>query len=186
MDHFCAYCFQSLLNHFNQEVDPIKINFKSEEYPLFVTWKILAKEEYVLRGCIGNFSPMELESGLREYALNSALYDSRFDPISINEIHKLQVGISLLTEFQVCTANDWEIGVHGIWIDFSNERGQKFSSTFLPEVALEWNWDRQETLQHLVRKAGSSIQQVRDLKVTRYKSLKGSMTYQQYLEYSGR
>ena len=104
--------------------------------PLFVTWKILREQEYVLRGCIGNFSPMELESGLREYALVSALKDSRFDPISMNEIHKLQVGISLLTDFEVCTHNDWEIGVHGIWIDFMRE-DKSFLLLFYQK--LHWN-----------------------------------------------
>jgi uncharacterized protein (TIGR00296 family) len=127
---------------------------------------------------------MDLEKGLREYALVSALKDSRFDPISLEEIQKLQVGISLLTDFEECQSKDWEVGVHGIRINFNNDMGQNFCSTFLPEVAQEWNWDREETLKQLVRKAGSSMQQVRNLKVTRYKSLKGTMTYQEYLEYT--
>lgn len=33
--------------------------------------------------------------------------------------------------------NDWEIGVHGIRIEFHNERGIKRTATYLPEVAEE-------------------------------------------------
>jgi len=33
--------------------------------------------------------------------------------------------------------NDWEIGVHGIRIEFQNERGMRRTATYLPEVAEE-------------------------------------------------
>lgn len=32
---------------------------------------------------------------------------------------------------------DWDIGVHGIRIEFLNERGAKRTATYLPEVAPE-------------------------------------------------
>lgn len=129
---------------------------------------------------------MDLKQGLREYSLRSALQDSRFNPITLDEIINLQVGISLLTDFEECLKDDWEIGIHGIWIDFKNSRGKKFSSTFLPEVAMECNWTREETLIQLVRKAGASFNNIQDLKITRYKSLKGKMSYQEYIEYTSR
>ena len=116
--------------------------------------------------------------------MRSALNDSRFTPITRLEIPNLQVGISLLTEFEVCDLYDWEIGVHGIWIDYSF-KNFRFSSTFLPQVAQEQNWTREETLISLVKKAGSNIDaiNINHLKVTRYKSLKGSMTFKEYLEW---
>jgi len=43
---------------------------RSQNYPLFVTWNIIARGGYKsLRGCIGTFEPQELEYGLRSYAL---------------------------------------------------------------------------------------------------------------------
>lgn len=39
---------------------------------------------------------MNLHSGLKEYALTSALKDTRFDPISREELPKLTVSVSIL------------------------------------------------------------------------------------------
>ena len=107
--------------------------------------------------------------------------DSRFPPIEFEEISKLQVGISLLTDFEKCHFNDWEIGVHGVWIDFKfNNRS--YSSTFLPQVAKEQNWTKEETISFLIKKAGCTAACIahEDLSVTRYRSLVRSMSYQQY------
>lgn len=64
--------------------------------------------------------------------------DPRFDPISRDEMPRLQVSVSILTNFEEA-ANylDWEIGKHGIRIEFEREKGFKGSATFLPEVASE-------------------------------------------------
>ena len=62
--------------------------------PLFVTWKIGRDQR--LRGCIGTFSEMNLHNGLKEYALTSALKDSRFDPITRDELPRLTVSVSIL------------------------------------------------------------------------------------------
>lgn len=59
-----------------------------------MTWQI--GREKRLRGCIGTFSAMRLHSGLREYAITSALKDSRFAPISRDEFSRLTVSVSIL------------------------------------------------------------------------------------------
>jgi uncharacterized protein (TIGR00296 family) len=90
-----------------------------------------------LRGCIGTFEPAQLSDILGKYALISALEDNRFDPISLEDVKTLNVGVSLLVYFQKGKkALDWEIGRHGIVIDF-NFKGRDYSATFLPEVAAE-------------------------------------------------
>jgi len=63
--------------------------------PIFVTWKI--KDE--LRGCIGTFAPAQLSTILSKYALISALEDDRFDPVSLDEVKTLNVGVSFLVKF---------------------------------------------------------------------------------------
>lgn len=64
--------------------------------------------------------------------------DSRFKPISNDELNRLHVTISILLHFEDGKDyNDWEIGVHGIRIEFQNERGMKRSATYLPKVAEE-------------------------------------------------
>jgi uncharacterized protein (TIGR00296 family) len=104
--------------------------------PLFVTWKIGRDQR--LRGCIGTFSELSLHSGLKEYALTSALKDSRFDPISRDELPRLTVSVSILQGFEEARDYlDWTLGVHGIRIEFLNERGSKRTATYLPNVATE-------------------------------------------------
>ena len=76
--------------------------------PLFVTWKI--GREKRLRGCIGTFSPIKLHNGLKEYALTSALKDTRFDPVSKDELSRLTCAVSLLTNFEDAKDYlDWEV-----------------------------------------------------------------------------
>ena len=133
----CSYCFHVLYCQlFTRERPPLPTMFRDESYCLFVTWKIGREER--LRGCIGTFSPLPLHSGLQEYALTSALKDSRFSPISPDEFPRLTCAVSLLVGFEPAHDwRDWEIGVHGIRIEFVNERGHHRSATYLPEIAEE-------------------------------------------------
>lgn len=68
----------------------------------------------------------------------SAVKDSRFSPITREELTKLHVSVSILRHFEDGTDfKDWEVGVHGIRIEFHNEKGSKRTATYLPEVAQE-------------------------------------------------
>ena len=79
----------------------------------------------------GTFSPLNLHDGLKEYAITSALRDSRFDPIHKDELSKLNCSVSLLTDFEKAKSwKDWLIGTHGIKIEFLNEKGHKRSATY--------------------------------------------------------
>ena len=139
-----------------------------------------------MRGCIGTFSPDNLEKNLHNYSLVAALKDRRFSPITVNEIPKLNCGISLLTNFEDAKdCYDWEIGKHGIRI-FFDENGRNFSATFLPEVPIEHKMDKNTTLEHLIRKAGywGELEEVdKKIKLRRYQSIKLFMTYEEYLNY---
>ena len=175
----CYYCFDSLICYYNQTEIPHP-SFEDVKYPLFVTWK----KNNQLRGCIGNFSPLSLVTGLRQYALKSALEDTRFTPIGLHELEELSVGISLLVDFEPAShVYDWNVGEHGIWIEFQLY-GRTCTSTFLPEVASEQEWNHQETIDNLLRKGGfkgkinESIRQ--GIQVTRYKSSKVECHYNDY------
>ena len=68
----------------------------------------------------------------------SAMKDSRFNPVTRDELPKLHVSVSILCHFvDAADFLDWEIGVHGIRIEFYNERGSKKTATYLPEVPRE-------------------------------------------------
>jgi len=159
------------------------------KFPLFVTWKIRSKSDWRLRGCIGTFSPKELARGLKEFALTSALRDSRFSPMVYSEVPDLMCDVSLLTDFEPAKhTEDWKIGVHGIQIDFvdPNSRGKSYSATYLPEVASEQGWSKSQTIEELIAKSGykqSITSRLKEnIKVTRYQSSKASLTYPEYLD----
>jgi AMMECR1 domain-containing protein len=50
---------------------------------------------------------------------------------------------------------DWTIGTHGLRISFTYH-GRRYGSTYLPDVAREQGWTKEETIVSLMRKAGWS------------------------------
>ncbi|CAN9509428.1 unnamed protein product [Ophioblennius macclurei] len=180
----CCFCFDVLYCHLYGHHPPRTPRFTNDPYPLFVTWKIGRDKR--LRGCIGTFSAMNLHSGLREYTLTSALKDSRFPPMTRDEMPRLFCSVSLLTNFEdVGDYLDWEVGVHGIRIEFFNEKGSKRTATYLPEVAEEKGWDHIQTIDSLLQKGGYKAPITNDfrktIKLTRYHSEKMTMGYAEYI-----
>ncbi|KAJ2237018.1 hypothetical protein H4R99_001232 [Coemansia sp. RSA 1722] len=186
----CRFCFDVLIAHLtgNNNATGIQADFDTgTEYPLFVTWDKHSSRDgdSRLRGCIGNFSPMELSNGLRDYALTSALHDSRFRPISLREVPFLSCTVSLLTDFEKAKdCMDWEVGKHGVWIEFRGNRGERRTATFLPQIASEQGWSKTETIDHLLRKGGYQGPVGDDvyeaIKLTRYQSQKAELSYDDY------
>lgn len=121
--------------------------------------------------------------------------------------------MSFLTDFEDAQSYlDWEVGTHGIRISFPHpslipstttsseapspigspspvglrERHQ-FSATYLPNVAPEQGWDREETIDSAIRKAGWDGQITDDLRrnlnVRRYQSRKCTVGWGEYVEW---
>ena len=177
------YCFQSIINHINHKKLPkFPKTLEDKTYPIFVTWKI--GKEKNLRGCIGTFSASPLSKLLQKYSLISAFQDTRFDPIKKSEIPDLHLSLSFLHDYQKQKKwDDWEIGVHGIIIEFRDNHGEELQATFLPEVAKEQGWDKGETVKCLVRKAGyfgDYRDVLKKIRLTSYRSLKGHMSYEEF------
>jgi len=187
----CVYVFDTLLSHFHRTpVDPPK--FPNDKFPLFVTYHKESSrpfDEPSLRGCKGTFAPREIHTGLAEFSLISALKDTRFSPVTVPELPKLHCSVSLLTDFEEASdLHDWEIGTHGIIVDFEHN-GRSLSATYLPEVAPEQEWNKYETLESLLRKAGYSgpisdgILHTMSIRLTRYQSSQSKMTYKDYKKF---
>ena len=156
------------------------------ESPLFVTWnKVYPHTPPRLRGCIGTFESQTLASGLSSYALTSAMGDTRFNPVTLSELPRLEVAVTLLTDFETCSdPMDWELGVHGLKVSFYHHH-KRYGATYLPDVAVEQGWTKEETLLSLMRKAGwlgrrEKWREVGDLKVVRYQGKKESVDYEEY------
>lgn len=159
------------------------------ESPLFVTWNTVSSRSgnTNLRGCIGTFEAQELEDGLSSYAITSAIHDTRFNPISKRELPSLEVAVTLLTDFEDCDdAMDWELGTHGIRISF-RDGGRRYGSTYLPDVAPEQGWTKEETMVSLIRKAGWMGKKDKwhdlDLKVVRYQGKRIDLRYPEFKQF---
>ncbi|KAK3689820.1 AMMECR1 domain-containing protein [Podospora appendiculata] len=153
--------------------------------PLFVTWNTVTPRQGTnLRGCIGTFEAQPLSTGLSSYALTSALHDTRFSPVSARELPTLEVAVTLLTDFEdAADAMDWDLGTHGIRISFTYH-GRRYGATYLPDVAVEQGWTKEETLVSLMRKAGWMGRKDKwaevELKVVRYQGKRESLGYGEY------
>jgi uncharacterized protein (TIGR00296 family) len=164
------------------------VDGKEEEHPLFVTWNtVTSRGEKRLRGCIGTFEAQPLSTGLSSYALTSALQDTRFSPITARELPTLECAVTLLTNFEpAADAMDWDIGTHGIRISFA-EKGRRYGSTYLPDVAKEQGWSKEEALVSLMRKAGWKGKDREwegvDVRVTRYQGKKISLGWGEWKEW---
>nr|CAG4719690.1 unnamed protein product [Naegleria fowleri] len=194
----CEFCFDTIIHHLQRSKESLPSYPCDDRFPLFVTWKKkpalrssfldTSTEEYHLRGCIGTFSPLALSDGLRQYAIIAAFKDHRFDPIAMSEVPQLKCAVSLLVNFEevdVGNVYDWEIGTHGIRIKFE-VNGRDYGGTYLPEVAKEQEWTKEETLSSLIRKAGfkGKVTQslLESIELERYQSSKVDMTYEEYAE----
>lgn len=155
------------------------------ESPLFVTWNLVTPDGHrSLRGCIGTFEDQELDEGISSYALTSALHDTRFSPIRSAELPSLEVSVTLLTDFEDCDDElDWEVGTHGLRISFAL-KGRRYGATYLPDVASEQGWGKEETLLSLMRKAGWMGKRDRwrevELDCVRYQGRKESLSFAEY------
>lgn len=124
---------------------------------VFVTLTTQLAGEKMLRGCIGYPEPqLPLLEATISAAISAATRDPRFTPISVTELDKILIEISILTLpilIKVKKATDYpkhiQIGRDGLII----ERGI-YKGLLLPQVPIEWNWDADEFLAHCCEKAG--------------------------------
>ena len=83
----------------------------------------------------------------------AAFDDPRFRPVTAKEMGRIDIEISVLSPLrQIHSIDDLQLGRHGIYI-----RKGEHSGTFLPQVAEETGWSKEEFLGHCARdKAGLS------------------------------
>ena len=104
-----------------------------------------------LRGCIGNLHPaFPLYRSTAECAISAAVGDPRFPPLTPPELPHVSFEISVLSPIEaVRDLSDIEIGVHGLLVVKGRARG-----LLLPQVAVQYGWDRERFLAETYAKAG--------------------------------
>lgn len=141
----------SILRHLQGKGDQPLPGVPSERlkhpFGAFVT----LKRHGQLRGCIGRIDAVApLRETIARMAQAAAFEDPRFPPLGLEEFEELAIEISILSPIELCPNPELiEIGRHGLII-----RSGARSGLLLPQVPVEWGWERQEFLEHTCRKAG--------------------------------
>ena len=147
-----------------------------------------------LRGCIGHFGEdVALCEIVAEMARAAAFEDPRFMPVTRDELEDIDIEISVLTPMRrIQSIDEFELHRHGIYIrkavierEQSNARigsaereqarpkvkGYR-SGTFLPQVADEVNWTKEEFVGHCSQdKAGLGWDGLRDAELYFYEAI---------------
>ncbi|QAR32830.1 AmmeMemoRadiSam system protein A [Geovibrio thiophilus] len=126
---------------------PEGLNFKSG---CFVTLYLNGR----LRGCIGNFrNDMNIVKNIADMAVQAALKDPRFPPVSQGEFDALEFEISVLSPMiPIKSVEEAEVGRDGLYVVKGFNCG-----VLLPQVATEYGWDKYEFISHTCAKAGLSF-----------------------------
>lgn len=108
-------------------------------------------KEGQLRGCIGRMvAAKSLEATVRTMAVEAAFGDSRFPPLTKDELNICNIEISALSPMEPC--NDplsVKVGVHGLYLVHKGRSG-----VLLPQVPVEQGWNLNEYLDYICVKAG--------------------------------
>jgi hypothetical protein len=136
--------------------DPPKTNFPNllEKRGVFCT--LLTQPGNKLRGCIGlvvadkSLIKATIESSC------SATQDPRFLPLNLDELNKITIELTILTQLQKISVseprdylNEIKIGGDGLYLKYHYHTG-----VFLPQVPVEQKWNTKTYLSELCLKAG--------------------------------
>jgi len=109
-----------------------------------------AKNEGRLRACMG---VIEARQPLVDAVIQAAVWasqDPRFPALELSELDELELEVSVLSPMHVVPSFKLiEVGNHGVLMTKDGRR-----AVFLPQVAVEQDWDRDTMLEHLSAKAG--------------------------------
>lgn len=105
-----------------------------------------------LRGCIGEFEPSRpLYKVIQNMAVAAATKDTRFQPVTKDELPEIEIEISVMTpKKKISNWREINLGKDGVVVQKGSQSG-----TFLPQVATETGWNLEEFLGELCsQKAG--------------------------------
>lgn len=120
----------------------------NEKCGAFVT---LHEKSGALRGCIGYVEPIKpLVQTIIDMSIACSTRDPRFLPVTPDEFPNLELEISVLSPLvQIDDPAQILVGVHGLLV-----KKDYASGLLLPQVPVEFGWDRLRFLKETCRKAG--------------------------------
>jgi AmmeMemoRadiSam system protein A len=104
-----------------------------------------------LRGCIGRLeADRSIAEAVVQCAVSAARADPRFPPVTTAELPHISIELSILGPLeQIGSIDEIEVGRHGLLVEHGRRRG-----LLLPQVAIEWRWEREAFLAQTCHKAG--------------------------------
>jgi len=132
---------------------------------------LLVYPEGKLRGCVGFPLPdLPLWEAVIRSAVGAAFRDPRFPPLKAEELDRVVLELSLLSEpeeLKEDPLSSIRVGVHGILLEVAGKR-----SLLLPQVAVRYGWDAGEFLDQLCLKAGLLRKgwREKDVKIYRFRA----------------
>ena len=118
-----------------------------------------------LRGCIGRMiSDLPIAETVAQMARAAAFEDPRFDGLREEELDSISIEISLLGPMQrIRNPEELIVGRHGVYISYWGRSG-----VLLPQVAVEYGWDRYGFLEQVCYKAGLAPDSWKDRRAELY------------------
>lgn len=130
----------------------------------FVTLKT---KEGDLRGCIGSIHAVHpLFHAVTSSAISAAFRDPRFLPVQPHELAGLGIEISVMGPIElVGTPEDIVVGRDGLIVSRGRQAG-----LLLPQVAIEYGWERETFLAQTCVKAGlpPTAWRLQDIRIERF------------------
>ena len=126
-------------------------------------------EDKALRGCVGLFTSQDpLYKVVQQMAIAASTEDNRFPRVDPTEISKISIEISVLSPLKkIHSIDEIVLGKNGIYI----RKGYR-SGTFLPQVANETGWTKEDFLGHCARdKAGLGWDGWKDADIYTYEAV---------------
>ena len=129
-----------------------------------------------LRGCIGYpLAIKKLSYALIDAAISASTNDPRFSPVKMNDLDDLVFEVTVLSDTEEISTNSpyeildsIKIGRDGLII----ENGFK-SGLLLPQVPIEYNWSKEQFLNHTCHKAGLTNDSWKDIatKISKFQGI---------------
>jgi len=129
-----------------------------------------------LRGCIGYPLPVrKLSEGLIDAAISAATQDTRFNPVTVDELDNIIFEVTVLTppvEIKVDEPSEYlkkiNVGKDGLMVE-----KEYASGLLLPQVPTEYGWNAEEFLEYACQKAGleKNAWKDRDTKISKFQGI---------------
>lgn len=148
---------QDVLTNLSTHVVPLELLYPIKSFALqqahgaFTTLYKTNGQTKELRGCIGRITTTQpLYKTVALVTEDAALHDPRFNPVEQTELPNISIQVSVLSQPRsIKSYKNIRLGTDGVILYH-----QGSSALFLPEVATEFHWTRDQMLQQLSEKAG--------------------------------